>query len=83
MTTIRRGSRPGARNEAASEASTVHWYCSDPASSRPEGSSGRASNSMVSPREDFALVLESAFFYAIGGSTDGTNAVASVDTVIY
>lgn len=42
-----------------------------------------SSSSMLVPREDFALVLESAFFYAIGGSSDGANAVSSVDMVIY
>jgi hypothetical protein len=42
-----------------------------------------SSNQMMVAREDYALVLESAFFYAIGGLGDGGTALSSVDTVIY
>jgi hypothetical protein len=69
-------------DEGALPLATIEFSVEFKSQVPPERSSfSSGSNSMIVPREDFALVLESTLLYAIGGSSDGVNAVSSVETV--
>ena len=47
------------------------------------GNFSNASVSMVSPRQSFGLALASAYFFAVGGTSTGANALATVEQTIY
>ncbi len=53
------------------------------ASSGVPGSFSNASVSMASPRQNFGLALASAYFFVVGGSSTGTNALSTVEQTIY
>lgn len=53
------------------------------ATSGVPGSFSNASVSMASPRQNFGLALASAYFFVVGGSSTGTNALSAVEQTIY
>ena len=53
------------------------------ASTGVPGSFSNASVSMTSPRQDFGLALASAYFFLVGGSSTGTNALSTVEQTIH
>jgi hypothetical protein len=53
------------------------------ASSGTPGSFSNASVSMITGRQNFGLALASAYFFLVGGTSSGTNALTSVEQTIY
>ncbi|MBP6835262.1 MAG: hypothetical protein KA978_31040, partial [Deltaproteobacteria bacterium] len=53
------------------------------ASSGTPGSFSNASVSMITGRQNFGLALASAYFFLVGGTSTGTNALTSVEQTIY
>ncbi len=47
------------------------------------GSFSNASVSLAAPRQSFGLALAGAYFFVVGGTSNGTNALASVEQTIY